>query len=812
MEGPFAEKLQAATAGHEPPRFSPDASHVAESLDLSGGGKSRRERRKGKREEYEREQRKREDGEGVSGRAVHTRGSFIEVAPVEAAVESPELQKAKRLFGEVTAQCEVLGRLHAFMDANGYKDSEGNLSETVATRLERANRTMLPLKEGGVITAAEVSNLAELLEESNQDIDDLKEALEGLESAGELVLPPEIKSLLETKSDLSRVESESEVESVNSGRTPVPAKAHPEADNHEQSLAEKRSYASFNADELRALWRKQGVLDRINMVADQLKEWQTFDQAIRKFKDEERFKDDLKVRGLGEKYDQVLRLTGRGENIATRLEEIRKSFEEKGELDQKEAAFLTAIFFDYHELLVVAEGVVADRDRETPIVEAEKEARAKRAAEKKEKGLVASLEESRGRILKQLRSIKTKEQFDQLESERPDNPIYGGRIDTEGLRLLFGDQYPENDERLIEKLLQLANEFQSEINTLYQETKERVSAEVEKGVRNKGQEGVVKVAAETPDTALEKKTSFQDKVARLKDLLDQWKALEDEFGDDALRQAVRSLRRLEKREKLPPTGKIAKWFTEHDSPKAWQGRNAAADRALLVNDALPGMESMVQDGRLVAEKLRKERSESETATPPAPPTAERKDDEPIVRGDIWEAPPKDSTHAGRRIVVSGVTPEGKIEYRFYNFDGIGSAQNMGFGMHDSERTLREWLATEGYAYKERREDELGPPAASVLTLDRRPVIDGELTEWERMNPVEQNRLKRELFTRKDRFVSGLNDRLKRAGVNDGDRRNTIIKYLDEYLPQMIELVVKVPLQDTDRESLLRDLKKELAIA
>ena len=579
MEGPFAAKLKAATEGRDFPKVSPDALAVAEGLDLSGGGKTGREKRRSKHERRERSEHR--NGEGISGSAVHTRGRFVETEPVGEATESLELQEAKRLFGEISAQCDALGQLIAFMEANGYKDSEGTLSEAVATRLERANRTMLPLKEGGAITAAEVGNLAELLEESNQDIADLKEALESLESAGDLVLSPEIKSLLEAKSEPSpREEMASQDESINA----------------EQSLVEKRPYASFNADELRALWRKQGALDRINMVADQLKEWQVFDQTIRKFKDEERFKDDLKSRGLGEKYDQVLRLTGRGENIATRLEEIRKAFEERGELDQKEAAFLTAIFFDYHELLAVAEGIVADRDRETPIVEAEKAAQTKKQAEAKK-----------------------------AVAEAP--------------------------------------------NAL-------------------------------PERAPEKRLSFEDKVVRLKDLLGQWEALEQEFGAEPLRQAVRSLRRLEKRGALPPTEKIAKWFAEHDGPSAWRGRAAAADRALLADDALPGMESMVQDGRLVAEKLRKERSEREAATPLAPATAERKDNEPIARGDIWEAPPKDSTHAGRRIVVSGITPEGKIEYRFYNFDEIGNAQNMGFGMHDSERTLREWLAAEGYAYKD----------------------------------------------------------------------------------------------------------------
>lgn len=610
IEGPFAAKLKAATKGRDFPKTSPDVLVVADSLDLSGGGKSGREKRQAKHEQRERNAQR--SDEGVPGNAVHTRGRFVEPEPIGTTPENSELQEASRLFDEIVAQHEMLGQLNAFMETQGYRDTDGDLMETATDRLERANRTMLPLKEGTPITSAEVENLADLLKESAQDMADLKEALENLESAGELALPPEMKTLLETKPNPALKEMASRSESVEPGQPP----------------AERRPYASFGAGELQALWRRQRPIERIALVVDQLKEWRVLDETIRKFKDEERFKADLKARGLGEKYDQVLRLTGRGETIAVRLEEIQKTLEERGELDQKEAAFLTAIFFDYHELLAVAEGIVAERERETPIIEVEKEAQAK----------------------KQRAAEKTMTEASATAPER-----------TPGKRLLF-----------------------------------------------------------------------EDKVARLKDLLNQWKALEDEFGDGALRQAVRSLRRLEKRGEVPPTGKIAEWFAKHTGPKAWQGKAAAADRTLLMDDALPGMEAMVRDGRLVAEKLRKEQPVVETVTSQALPAAERP-------------------------------------------------------------------------------DEAEPSAASVLTLDRRLVIDGELTEWERMNPVEQNRLRRELFARKDRFVTKLNERLKHTGVSDADRRNTITKYLDEYLPQAIALVVTVPLQATDQEALLRDLKKEIPI-
>lgn len=706
VEGPFAEKLKAATKDREFPKASPDASAVAEGLDLSGGGKTGREKYRARRERCERKDRG--DGNGVSGNAVHTRGRFVETnlaSVVEEESESPELWEAKRLFDAISAQCEAIGQLNTFMETNGYKDAEGDLMEVVANRLERVNQIMLPLKEGSPIASAEVESLKDLLRESAQDIIDLKEALEGLESSDELALPPEIKDLLEMKSEISSAGATGLRDAAESGQSPIrteAAKGH--EGGSEQPAAEKRPYASFHAEELRALWRRQGALDRINMVADQLKEWQAFDRAIRKFKDEERFKEDLKARGLDEKYDQVLRLTGRGEAIAARLEEIRKAFEEEGELDQKETAFLTAIFFDYHELLVVAEGIVAEREREAPLVEAEKEARAKRQKE------------------------------------------------------------------------------------------------------------AAKEVAETLGVAPEKRSSFQEKVAQLKVLLDEWKALEEEFGDDTLRQAVRSLRRLEKRGAPSPTGKIAKWFAEHDGPEAWKGRAAAADRALLTDDALPGMEAMVKDGRAVVEKLRKERAEAKPTLAPAALEAELKDDEPITRGDIWEAPAKDSSSAGRRVVMTGNTSDGWLQYRFFDVDGVGNAKKIGFGQAKSEADMRKWLADEGYTYKERREDEIEPVAASVVTLDRRPVIDGELTEWERMNPVEQNRLRRELFARKDHFLTELGKRLERAGVEVADRRTTVIKYLDEYLSQVIPLVVKIPLQDTDREALLRDLKKETAIA
>lgn len=624
-EGSLAAKLKAATNGRDFPKALPA---VGDASGVSGNKRPDREKRRAKHERREREAQR--DSGGVSGSVVHTRGRFVRTEPImKEGAGDRELQEAKQLLDEIIHQGDVLSWLGAFAEANGYEDADGDLVKTVTDRLERANRTMLPLKEGGAITSAEVDNLRDLLAESVQDITDIKEALEELESQGELALSPEVKALLktETKPLIS-------TETTDQDQSPASTEASgTSAAGSALPAPEGRPYASFGTKELHMLWQKQSVVERIGMVMDQLGQWKEFDQSIREFKDEGRLREDLKERVSEKEYDRILRLTERSGAIATRLKELRKISEERGELDQKEESFLKAIFLDYHDLLVVAERIIAECERETPIIEREKEAQVK---------------EQRANV-------------------------------------------------------------------------ERVS--------------------DSSDTLHEKKSPFEEKVSRLKILLDQWTAWEQEFGAEPLRKAVRGLRRLKKRGVLPPVEKISIWFAEHTRPGAWQGKAAAADRVLLVKDALPSMENLIRDGHSVTRRLRQGQERSEMKISP-------------------------SDHQ-------------KVEYP----------------------------KVDGGPHKRKGDEEV----ERVMTMGGRAVVDGELTEWGQMDPAEQNRIRRELFARKDRFVSGLSQRLKQDGVAEDDRRRVITKYLDEYLPKMIAQVVTFSLQETDRESLMRDLKKEIVI-
>lgn len=385
-EGGFAEKLKAATAGKQFPAAFPEATAAASELDLSRGGKSGRE--KGRAKHEKRGERSQRAEAGVSGHSVHTRGRSADfyLLPPEA-LKSPEQEEAERLFEEICVRSEILGRLSAFMDANGYKDTEGSLMETAAVRLERANRIMLPLAEGSSITSAEVSNLLELSDQSNQDIADLKEALQGLESAGELALPPEIKSLFEAKPDLPAAEEANQAGSVDSGQSladaDVPAV---QTDGREQPVAEKRPYTSYSEEELRANWNRSSDAEMIGTVEGQLGAWREFDEKIKTFNSQNRVVDDMRAIVPKEKFEGVYSLTGRNEQVAATLGDIRRRFEENGRLEKKDAGILTALFFDYHRLLAVAEGVVQERERETPIVAKEKAAVADRAVRKQTSG------------------------------------------------------------------------------------------------------------------------------------------------------------------------------------------------------------------------------------------------------------------------------------------------------------------------------------------------------------------------------------------------------------------------------------------
>lgn len=99
----------------------------------------------------------------------------------------------------------------------------------------------------------------------------------------------------------------------------------------------------------------------------------------------------------------------------------------------------------------------------------------------------------------------------------------------------------------------------------------------------------------------ESRMSFNERLDRMRYLIERLKSLESEFGDATLRKAIRELRGVER---LPSTKRIMEWFAGHEKSGSWKGKSAAADRTLLVDDALPTIESMVRDAEVAAKTLR----------------------------------------------------------------------------------------------------------------------------------------------------------------------------------------------------------------
>ena len=172
-------------------------------------------------------------------------------------------------------------------------------------------------------------------------------------------------------------------------------------------------------------------------------------------------------------------------------------------------------------------------------------------------------------------------------------------------------------------------------------------------------------------------------------------------------------------------------------------------------------------------------------------------------GDIWER----QAAAGdperiQRITVTEIN-KGRVSTRYLLENGA-----VGFGVYDTIDLFRRQLRTDQYTRAEQ--------VATILNLDGKVLERDESgallrTEWERLDPVEQQRVRRELFDRKDRFVAGLNERLKRAGASDIDRRKKIMEQLNLYLPAVIKLIVPVNLSPADITAILADLQKETVI-
>ncbi|MFZ1627145.1 MAG: hypothetical protein WAT81_05080 [Candidatus Moraniibacteriota bacterium] len=840
MTGPFAGKLEKAVVGRELSKATPDAAAVAAGLDLSGGGKPGRE--KGQAKHERRERKKNHDGAGVSGRSVHTRGQFVEAVPVAVPHEEAEKQfqheTVSSLVDQLNAVDERLQELfQEYPEVTPTIDEikeDGSTSEVDAKTIANeayaaAGRDAAEYENtGGEISQDDfdkvIANLSGWLDEMLAVEDCFREAVklpkferaapqgrtdqasprgeseprddseypETKLFAEKLVLLEErmgswmeirrqilkqgdperlnadLKGLevrdLAKKRVLESVMAEIAMhrQSLAEGQKPdgeaqawldrhlagldeilaagvaireqilkeraLEAEQTKQAPEHEEdSVALPRSYASFDYQERQKIWREMRgkPMEKVTTVIDQLEHWKRFDDLIRQFHNESRFKADLINRDLGEKYAQVLALTGRNDEVTARLKKIKKQVETDGELNEKDAGFLTAMFFDYHELLVVGEQLMQERDKETSMIEAEKAAQTKRLAEE--------------------------------ESVR---------------------------------------------NKAAQDGAQTASAAV--------------AAGEKSGESLP--ASFEGQMEKLTGLIGRWNALGAELGWPILYKALQK----ERKEKIPPVKVLEDWLAKKSVSGAWDGKVGLQDRGYVEREVLPDMKKLVRQAEAAAIKWRAQQELNGTVAPgtnePAAespavrvaPETKEKGDEPIVRGDVWEASPKDATHTGRRLVVTGVTSEGKMEYRFYNFDEIGNAQNMGFGMHESELALREWLAAEGFSYKERREDEVEPPAASVVTLARRPVIDGELTEWKRMNPVEQNRIRRTLFEKRNEYLTRANMLLKKSGVDRAvDRQKMVRERLEKFMTRVIEKdITGVSLTDSDRASLMRELEKE----
>jgi hypothetical protein len=199
---PFAEQLKKAIAGQAIPKApSVEKPAVVDSA-VSGG-----EKHQTKPTHEARGVERHSDGSGsVSGQAVHKRvttpGSRLE--PTR---ESETGQAPDALLTDIQEKARILGALNAFIDAAGYTaEGDGELMSTVTERLKEA-QALVPSQSAGADTMLVkpfsdegFDRLRAIQLEFVMELNEVREALEGLAAEGEVVIPDNIEVLLKTSS------------------------------------------------------------------------------------------------------------------------------------------------------------------------------------------------------------------------------------------------------------------------------------------------------------------------------------------------------------------------------------------------------------------------------------------------------------------------------------------------------------------------------------------------------------------------------------------------------------------------------------
>jgi hypothetical protein len=104
------------------------------------------------------------------------------------------------------------------------------------------------------------------------------------------------------------------------------------------------------------------------------------------------------------------------------------------------------------------------------------------------------------------------------------------------------------------------------------------------------------------------------------------------------------------------------------------------------------------------------------------------------------------------------------------------------------------------------------PAENVVTINRRRVEKGELTEWEQKSVGEQGVIKEKTLGLKQTFVSGLDLRLAQRGIqSQSERRKAIDMVLGEYLRDTLgkKEVIGVSLTKSEIDALVIELTKDV---
>jgi phage tail protein X len=289
---------------------------------------------------------------------------------------------------------------------------------------------------------------------------------------------------------------------------------------------------------------------------------------------------------------------------------------------------------------------------------------------------------------------------------------------------------------------------------------------------------------------------IEAQVAKLSELVEQWKTLRAGFQPD------RFLKEMKKgwNKNALPMNKAGEWLESEMNPKKWDKEK----RAFFVENVLRPMEEWVARAETVAKDLHEKSKKASMARRKRKTTAgkskEAEQKSQPVAVQVLEAEPQAVAPDHRVADPSAAPPAARVE-----------PVDVAAGVHsdsDEADPATTLPLVEDQPVGEAVESK---PESNVRELRTgRPITAlNDLTQWERMEVAKRNVYRHKLRTLKSEYMGEILRELQKNSLDAADMTESIAQSLRQYLSEAIRITIPdIELTASDTETLVAELMTE----